>query len=216
MELPIRVLLVEDHLVMRAALRLLLSAQPTLLIVGETADCQGALDLSLRLCPDVIVLDLFLANGSSLECIPDLVSHGSRVLILTGADDESLHARAFALGARGVVRKEQPAPVLIEAIQRVRDGHRWHDPALPDQSSAPVLFPLDSVFVRETTLASVLTPREREVIQLLCEGLKNKQLAARLCVSEKTVHNHLASIFRKLEVSDRLALAAFARRHNLL
>lgn len=211
MQSPIRLLLVEDHLVMRAALRMLLSARPALEVVGETASCDGALQLCARHRPDIILLDIFLADGSSLERIPALIETGARVLVLTGTTDEVLAGRAFTLGAHGVVRKEQPAPVLIEAIRYVHGGGFWRDPVLPSQADAA---PANAS--SEPSALNSLTPREREVIQLIGQGLKNKGLAARLNLSEKTVHNHLASIFRKLGVSDRLELAAFARRHHLL
>lgn len=193
---------------MRAALRMLLSARPGLEVVGECASCERALELCARHQPDIALLDIFLAESSSLSCIPALVEVGTRVLVLTGASDEAVIERALHLGARGVVRKEQPAPVLVEAIEEVHAGKTWRDPALrvgTTPSDAPEPSTLDS-----------LTPREREVIRLIGEGLKNKPLAARLGLSEKTVHNHLASIFKKLNVGDRLELAAFARRNQLL
>lgn len=207
---PIRLLLVEDHLVMRAALRMLLSARPDLEVVGETASCEGALLSVARHRPDLVLLDIFLSDGSSVECIPTLIEGGTRVLVLTGTNDEVLAKSAFSLGARGVVRKEQPAPVLLEAIRHVHAGGFWRDPTLPPQADP-------SANLRaEPSALDALTPREREVIQLIGQGLRNKGLAARLNLSEKTVHNHLASIFRKLGVSDRLELAAFAHRHHLL
>lgn len=212
----IRVLLVEDHLVMRTALRLLLSSQPDLQVVGEAGDQPCALTLATQEQPDIILLDLFLKDGDSFEFIPTLCAAAPRagVLVLTGTPDPQLHRRAITQGAMGLVLKEQPAEVLLEAIARVCAGEVWIDRALLSIvfAAPPQTQPGESMDGRIGTL----TEREREVIALIGEGLRNKELASRLFLSERTVHNHLASIFRKLDVCDRLELAVFAHRHGLL
>jgi two-component system nitrate/nitrite response regulator NarL len=210
-EISIRVLIVEDHLIMSTALRLLLNSQENLCVVGEASNRARACELAAATGPDIVLLDLFLTDGDSLALVPELRSivPAARIVVLTGSPDIALHRRALKLGATGLVLKEQPAEVLLTAIERVHSGEVWIDRSLLAQLMAPepvpVASPIDS-----------LTPREREIIGAIGIGLKNKQIADRFFISERTVHNHLASIFRKLDVSDRLELALYAGSHGLL
>lgn len=212
----IRLLLVEDHLMMRAALRLLLLGYPRLEVVAEAESCEGALGLMARERPDVLLLDIFLSDKCSVNCIPALhtASPQTRILMLTGAPEAALHAQAMSQGAQGVVRKEEPPEVLVQAIEHVHAGHLWFGSHF---DLVPAL--LENEVGENEPLAeglSVLTAREREVIEFIGEGLRNKAIASRMGVSEKTVQNHLTSIFRKLDVGDRLELATFAHRSGLL
>jgi two-component system nitrate/nitrite response regulator NarL len=208
---PIQVLIVEDHLIMSTALRLLLNSQANLCVIGEASNRGAACELATRIAPDIVLLDLFLSDGESLPLIPALldVAPQARIVILTGAPDIALHRRALTLGATGIVLKEQPAEVLLSAIERVYSGEIWIDRSLlaelMNPASPPVSGPIAS-----------LTPREREIIGAVGIGLRNKQIAERFFISERTVHNHLASIFRKLDVGDRLELALYASSHGLL
>ncbi|RYG67297.1 response regulator transcription factor [bacterium] len=207
----IRVLIVEDHLIMSTALRLLLNSQENLCVVGEASNRDKARELAATTSPDIVLLDLFLTDGDSLPLVSDIrvAAPRARVVILTGSPDVSLHRRALKLGATGLVLKEQPADVLLTAIDRVHQGEVWIDRSLLAQLMAPEP-------VAAPCPADSLTPREREIIGAIGIGLKNKQIADRFFISERTVHNHLASIFRKLEVSDRLELALYAGNHGLL
>ncbi|BCM88808.1 transcriptional regulatory protein DegU [Abditibacteriota bacterium] len=210
MAAPIRLLLVEDHLMMRAALRLLLLGYPHLEVVAESESCEGALELVGRHHPDVVLLDIFLADKSSVDCIALMraKSPRTRILMLTGSPDTTVHGRAMAQGAQGVVRKEESPEVLLQAIERVNAGHLWFSarierlPAPEENTNTAVV----------TDGTASLTAREREVMELIGEGLRNSAIASRMGVSGKTVQHHLTSIFRKLEVNDRLELAAFAHR----
>lgn len=217
MESPIRLLLVEDHLMMRAALRLLLLGYSHIEVVAETESCAGALEIMAHTRPDVILLDIFLADQSSVECIAALraKSPQTRILMLTGAPDTSLHARAMARGAQGVVRKEEQPEVLLQAIEHVHSGHLWYGSHF-DRSSIDPINSTNKATDGTAFRIGALTVREREVIEFIGEGLRNRAIASRMGVSEKTVQNHLTSIFRKLDVSDRLELAALARRSDLL
>ena len=207
----LRVLIVEDHLIMSTALRLLLDSQAGLCVVGEASNCTTARELAHRTAPDIVLLDLFLSDGESLGTIPEILSAvpGARIVVLTGAPDTALHRRALTLGAMGLVLKEQPAEVLLAAIECVQRGEVWIDRSL----LAELMKPAPPVQASPTDL---LTQREREIIGAIGLGLRNKQIADRLFISERTVHNHLASIFRKLEVGDRLELAIYAGNHGLL
>ena len=209
---PIQVLIVEDHLIMSTALRLLLSSQPNLCVVGEASSRAAACELAAQTAPDIVLLDLYLTDGESLPVVPDLLSAapGARIVVLTGVPDTNVHRRALSLGVMGLVLKEQPAEVLLSAIERVHRGEIWIDRSLLAELMAPPV-----VASVPGSIAS-LTQREREIIGAIGMGLKNKQIADRFFISERTVHNHLASIFRKLEVRDRLELALYAGNHGLL
>ncbi len=208
---PIQVLIVEDHLIMSTALRLLLNSQANLCVVGEASNRVAACQLAAQMLPDIVLLDLFLTDGESLPLVPEILSVApqARIVVLTGVPDTTLHRRALTLGVTGLVLKEQPAEILLTAIERVHRGEIWIDRSLLAElmtpASAPVSSPIDS-----------LTHREREIIGAVGIGLRNKQIADRFFISERTVHNHLASIFRKLDVHDRLELALYAGNHGLV
>ncbi len=217
-----RLFLIEDHLVMRAALKLLLDSRADLQVVGEAANRGEALhglQSSLQ-APDIILLDLELSDGTSADFIPMLrqAAPSSRVLVLTGTPDMTLHRRALGLGAMGLVRKEQPPETLLRAIERVRNGEVWIDPVLMQNTFAtPQHLASESDIQSDIKMRiASLSPREREIVALIGQGLKNKPIAARLFLSERTVHSHLSSIFRKLSVADRTELALFAAHHGLL
>ena len=215
---PIRVLLIDDHALIRSGLRLLIDRQPKLKVIGEAASRTDALAIAKREQPDIILLDLNLPGASGLDLIPELLgaARDSHILILTGVGDPEAHARAMHLGAMGVVLKEKAPEVLIKAIEKVHQGEIWLDRlmiasvfgAKSRSSDAKKHDP-------EAVKIATLTEREREVISLISEGLKNKQIAERLFISETTVSHHLTSIFSKLEVADRLGLIVYAYRHRL-
>ncbi len=214
---PIRILLVEDHLLVRTGLRLLLESDHGLQVVGEAGNRAEAFD-ALRLAPDVILLDLDLGSESSLDFMSDLIGriNGSRVLVLTGMTDPEMHYRAVKLGAMGLVTKMEMAEVLIKAVRKVHEGEVWLNRTtvarmLSEMAQAGRPGPPDP---DELRIAS-LTEREREIITLVGEGCKNKQIAERLFISEPTVRHYLTSIFSKLEVTDRLGLIIYAYQHGL-
>jgi two-component system nitrate/nitrite response regulator NarL len=212
----IRVVLVEDHAVVRSGLRLLIESGPGFAVVGEADNRDGAVAVVTREQPDVILLDLDLDGQSSLEFFPELASAaaGARVLVLTGVVNPEMHRRAVLLGCAGVVLKRQASEVLFSAIETVHHGEVWLDQA----TMAGVLRALSSAKKTEGEDASriaALTKREREVILLIGEGLRNRQVGERLFISETTVRHHLTSVYSKLGVSNRLDLVVYAYRHDL-
>jgi DNA-binding NarL/FixJ family response regulator len=216
---PIRILLVDDHAIVRAGLRMLIESQPRLLVVGEAASRAEALAAAGRDQPDIILLDLQLRDERGLDMLPELLAAASsaRVVVLTGLLDPALHREAVRLGAMGVVLKGQASEVLSKAIERVHAGEVWLDPTLV----ANMLTELARGERRaapspEAAKIASLTAREHEVIRLIGEGLKNKQIADRLRISEATVSHHLTSIFNKLGVGSRFDLVIYAFRHNLI
>lgn len=213
----IRVLLIEDHAIVRAGLRLLIESRQGLMVIGETANRADALTLAAREQPDIILLDIDLGAENGLDLLPDLLSAAgqARVLILTGVRDVEKHRQAIRQGATGLVLKEQASEVLLKAIEKVYAGEVWIDRSM--------LASVINEMVRDTarpadaqaSRSGALTEREREVIALIGEGLKNKQISDRLSITETTVRHHLTSIFDKLGVESRLELVIFAHRHGL-
>lgn len=212
---PIRILIVDDHAVVRAGLRMLIDQNPAMKVIGVAGNRSEALAIASSEQPNMIILDILLGDENGLNFLPELreASRNARVLVLTGLRSSETQRRAMLAGAMGVVLKEHAAEVLIKAIEKVHEGEVWLDrlmmgSVLDKMTQAPEIDP------EEAKIAS-LTEREREVIALIAEGLKNKQIGQRLFITETTVTHHLSSIFSKLEVSDRLELVIYAFRHNL-
>jgi len=214
----LRVLLVDDHAIVRAGLRMLIESGPGMVVVGEAGDHAGARSLAESARPDIILLDLDLGTESGLDLIPDLMAAApkARILVLTGLRDASAHIRAVRLGAMGIVQKEMAADVLIKAIQKVNAGEAWLDRSATANLLAEMTQGVSSrKGDAESEKIASLSSREREVITLIGEGLNNKVIAQRLFISETTVRHHLTSIFSKLGVSDRLELLVYSYRNKL-
>ena len=214
----IRVVIVDDHTIIREGLRMLLDSDPDIEVVGDTATCAEALAVVTRERPDVTILDLDLGKESGLTLLTDLAAAqlSTRVLILTGTQDVNLHRRAVLLGAVGIVQKSLASKMLIKAVRKVYEGEVWLDRVM----TAAVLTEFTKGGEKksnnpEEEKIATLTEREREVISLIGESLKTSDIASRLFISDKTVRNHLASIYNKLNVSDRFDLVVYAYKHKL-
>src|SRR5437867_7453702 len=191
---PIRVLIVDDHAIVRQGLRLFFAGYPEIVIVGEAATCPEALTAAAQTQPDIIVLDLAFGDANAVDFIPELLAAaaGVRIVIFTGVDDPALQRHAVSLGAMGVVSKDKAPEVLLQAITKVHAGQAW----LGRTMMADVLGEMTRTrraqqLDPEVAKIVTLTPRERTIIALMGEGLKNRQIAARLCLSEITVRHHL-------------------------
>lgn len=217
---PIRVLLVDDHASVRWGLRKLVEGiGPKCEVVGEAGNRSEALALARREKPNVILLDLDMGEENGLDLLPELLKEvKANVIILTGLRDKATHERAVLRGARGVVLKEEPAEVILAAIEKVHRGELWLD-----QATIGRIF---SELTRaggqgtsdpEADKIASLTPRERQIVSVITsEGHStNKKIAARLHMSEHTLRNHLSSIYGKLGVENRLELFMYALNHGL-
>jgi two-component system nitrate/nitrite response regulator NarL len=213
----IGILLVDDHAVVRAALRMLIEKQPGMVVVGEAGSTKDAIAIAGREQPEIIVLDLCLGEERGLDLIPELiaVSEESKIIVLTGVQDPEEHHAAMRQGAMGVVNKEMPADMLLKAIERVNAGELWLNRHMTARLVTGMRRDLDAP-KHGAEAPTQLTNREHEIISLVAEGLKNKQIADRLCISEATVRHHLTSILKKLDVSDRLELLIYAYQNNLV
>ncbi len=214
----IRVMIVDRDRLVREGLRMLMQSNPSLQVVAEAENGTEALDIVGTAKPDVVMLALELGSESGVDVLPGLLSAspGSRVLIVTHVKDAEEHRKAMISGAMGVVQKDLGSEVVFKAIQKVYAGEIWFDRSklgsvLRDIQRTNSGKKADPVAAK---IAS-LTRREHEVIALISEGLKNREIGERLFISETTVRHHLTSVFEKLEVSNRLELIIFAFSHGL-
>lgn len=217
-EQPIRILLIDDHVIVRAGLRMLIENRKGMVVAGEAGTRIDALSIAASEQPDVILLDLDMGAENGLDFLRELVAAATRarVIILTGVRDPEIHRRAVHLGAMGLVLKDKATEVLIKAIEKVHSGEVWLDRSL----TASVLTEMSQADESRRTdpdakRISSLTDRELEITGLVCKGLKNRQIAEQLFISEATVRNHLTSILSKLALTDRFELALYAYRHHL-
>ncbi len=213
----IRILIVNDQLVVRDGLRMLIENHSGIKVVAMASTRSEALESIAREPCDLIILDLELGGYSALSFIPQLreAAKSARVLVLTGSRDSDIHQQAAQLGAMGVVLKDDAAELLIKAIEKIYNGEAWLDRRTVGNLVLKISnHDKDSVDPR-TRKISTLTDRERQVIALIAEGLKNRQIAERLFISPTTVTHHLSSIYSKLGVSDRLELVIYAFANKL-
>jgi len=208
----IRILVVDDHKLVRQGLRMVIENRPDMAVVGEAGNRKEALEATAKEQPDIILLDLDLGGETSLDLLRELGKSAkqARVIILTGVRDPSLHKRALLMGAMGLVMKDHAAEVLLKAIERVHAGEAWVDHAMTAS-----LLRQPALARRQEGKGVELTGRELEIVSLASAGLKNAQIAARLFISEATVRNHLTSVLAKLQLADRFELALYCYRHGL-
>ena len=215
-ETAIRILLVDDHQIFLTGLRLLIEKEPDMIVVGTASNRAEALAL-MQEHPDIVLLDLDLGNESGIDFLPQLIEpeEPPRVIIVTGVPDPELHLRAVRLGALGVVLKLDSAGSLVKAIRKVHGGEMWLNRPMISTVMTELIHARAKKMDSEALKIAELTVREREVIALVAEGMRNKQIGERLFISEKTVRHYLTSVFDKLGVADRLALMIYAFQHGL-
>jgi two-component system, NarL family, nitrate/nitrite response regulator NarL len=219
---PIRVLIVDDHKIIRDGLRDLISSRQGMVVVGDAGNRVDALRAAKRERPDIIVLDLDLGPDSGLDLIPELRRAREEVgiIILTGVRETEKRDRAIELGARGVVLKDEGATELLNAIEKVhRTGEYWLEPGATKRLLDKQLSRANQTPDPEAAKIAKLTEREREIIALVGEGLENKEIAERLrpVVAESTVRNNLSIIYDKLSIKGgRLGLLIYAYKHGLV
>jgi two-component system, NarL family, nitrate/nitrite response regulator NarL len=197
---------------------MLIEQEPGLRVVGEASDLSAAVSLAASAAPDIILLDIDMAGQNGLDILPDLLvgAPQARVLVLTGVRDLDTHRDAMRRGASGVLVKDRAAEVLLKAIRKVREGEVWLDRVTLGRvlgEMRTTRLPQDAD--PEQAKIATLTDRERKVLALVSQGLKNHEIAHRLFISEHTVRHHIGAIFQKLHVSDRLELILYTYRHRL-
>jgi two-component system response regulator NreC len=208
----IRVLIVDDHAVVRAGLRHVLDSAPDIETVGEAGDGREAVFEARSRKPDVILVDVVMPGKSGIEVTPELIkeSPSSKVLVLSMQDDPSYVRAAFAAGASGYVLKEAAGAELITAVREVARGGRYVHPELGAR-----LIEAEAKALKEAEL-DPLSEREREVLRLLALGHTNQEIAKKLYISVRTAETHRAHIMQKLRLSTRAALVRYALERGLL
>lgn len=207
----IRVLIADDHLVVREGLRAILEAAPDLALVGEAADGAEAVQLAAELSPDVVLMDLRMPNVDGIEAIRQIKARHPdvQIVILTTYDDDAYIVRGLRAGARGYLLKDTGRQVLFQAIRAAARGESLLPPAVVEKVVARLTEP-------PPVEAERLSARELEVLGLLAEGATNKEVAVRLHIAERTVKAHVTSIFNKLGVNSRAEAVAVALRSGIL
>ena len=210
----IRVLLADDHQLLRQAMRLMLEMQEQIEVIAEASDGREAVDLTDRLKPDVVLMDLAMPGLNGVEATGQIVKQNPRtkVLIVTGYVDDRRVLTALRAGAHGYVVKRSDINELLLAIQAVNLGNPYFSQSLAHGRS-PVEYLLQA---RGEGPADSLSPREREVLQLVAEGYTNQEIADRLVVSVKTVEAHKAHIMAKLKAQNRTDLIKYAIRQGII
>jgi DNA-binding NarL/FixJ family response regulator len=206
----IRVLVVDDHPIVRQGLVAVLSDEPDLEVVGEAGSARQALALLPRLRPDVVLLDLELPDLDGVESIPQLTAAlpNVQILVFTAYDTDDRVLGAIRAGARGYLLKGASADEIARGIRTVSAGASYLEPRVASTVLAEVAAPR-----RQTAL---LSERERQVLRLVADGLPTKQIAASLSISERTVKFHVNSIFHKLGADNRAQAVALAAQRGLL
>src|SRR6266850_5298466 len=218
----IRIVVADDHPIFRDGLCRLLALEDDFEVVAQAQDGRQVLDVLQQYEPDILLLDLKMPGLDGLATLQRLqiAKNKTRVIVLTASDDKNEFVQAMKLGTSGIVLKQTATELLIKSIRKVHAGEIWLDshttaavirqfvasdePPVPPPSSAP----------RERE-RSPLSQREREIVALVAQGFKNKEMAEKMFISEQTVKNHLHNIFDKLGVSDRLELALYAIHKNI-
>ena len=201
----IKVLIADDHAIVRTGLAALLETKPGISVVGEAADGAAAVKKALRLRPDVIIMDLMMPVKDGVEATREIHEKlpESRVLILTTSTAADLITRAIEVGATGVITKSGANDQLVQAIRSVAAGNRTLSPEV-------------SRLVAEETHLPELTERQLDILHSITRGLSNAEIARQFDIAEITVKNHLTAIFSKLGAANRTEAVTIALRHQLL
>ncbi len=214
---PIRVVIADDHRLMRTGLRRLLEMEPDMEVVGEAADGREAIEVSLREHPDVVLMDISMPGLGGIEAARTITGQleGTRILFLTIHGEEQYVLEAIQAGAAGYVLKDISSATLVEAVRRVARGGAYVDPEVVPSLLRSLRRQAVPGWEGDSRVLDLLSAREREVLSLVVAGYSNREIARRLYISEKTVKNHLSSIFAKMGVRDRTQAAVRALRAGL-
>jgi len=211
----IRILVADDHAIFRDGLRKLLEGADDIQIVGEASNGVECTKMLAKLKPDILLLDLRMPEKDGLGVLEEVNfdTLPTRVIVLTAAEDDRDVVRAMRLGARGVVLKQSASDLLLKSIRKVHEGEIWLDNRMTAEVIDAFKKSSEAGQRREKPL---LSDREKEIVQLVAQGFRNREIGEKLFISEQTVKNHLHNIFDKLGVSDRLELALYAIHHRLI
>jgi DNA-binding NarL/FixJ family response regulator len=213
---PIRILLADDHPIVRKGLRILLQSQPDLEVVAEAGDGREAVDAAANLTPDVIVMDVAMPLLNGIDATSQIVKRRpeSKVIILSMYSDEEYLIRALTAGAKGYLLKESAEEDLLRAVQAVSKGDPYFSPSISKTLLEDYVRKLQQQGLRDSY--DLLTEREKEILQLLAHGRSNKEVATLLNVSTYTVETHRNHIMQKLDLHNTAELVLYAVRKKLV
>ena len=215
----IRLVIADDHLVVREGLRAVLSTEPDIEVVGEASDGREALRLAQELLPDVVLTDVKMGDWDGVTATRHIrtACPSTKVIVLTNYDEDEIIFSAIRAGASGYLLKEVTGDQLVNAVRTVAQGYSLMYPSVAkrvleefaQKTPAPAEQEADAPGVAQ------LTARERQVLRLIAQGRSNKEIGGELGIAERTVKSHISNIFAKLELSDRTQAAIFAHKRGL-
>ncbi len=216
----IRIVIADDHPIFRDGLRKLLTLEPDFRVVAEARDGKEVLEVLEEHQPDILLLDLKMPGLDGLSALQKLQNSRTKtkVIVLTASEDKNQFVQAMKFGTCGIVLKQTATDLLIKSIRRVHAGEIWLDSHTTAAVMRQFSSPMDAAPLGGSGRdrdRSPLSQREREIVVLVAQGFKNKEMAEKMFISEQTVKNHLHNIFDKLGVSDRLELALYAIHKNI-
>lgn len=211
----IRILIADDHSMVRQGFKQILELENDMVVVAQASNGEEAIDLAIKIKPDVILMDINMPGMNGMQAIKELkkLDKHLKIIVVTIHQDKAYLFETLKLGASGFIQKDADASVLIDAIRKVYRGESYVQPNMTNV--------LVKEFTRVTSYDKIkrpenkLTDRETEVLELIAEGMLNKEIAKKLYISEKTVKNHVSNIFKKLKVSDRTQAAIYAIKNNI-
>lgn len=211
----ISVLLADDHSIIRQGLKQILELEKDIFVVAQASNGDEAIKLARELKPDVILMDINMPGINGLQAINTLKQekNPSKIIVLTVHEDREYLFKTIQMGAEGYVLKDAEPNVLIDAIRNVYAGQSYIQASMTKELVKE--FNRITLNEKEKCEENNLTSREKEVLELIAEGMINKEIAKHLYISEKTVKNHVSNIFKKLKVADRTQAAIYAFKHNI-
>lgn len=211
----IRVVIADDHTMVRQGLKQILELEDDMVVVAQAPNGEEAIKVVNEYHPDVILMDINMPGMNGLQAIKEMKSTNiaSRIIVLTIHEDREYLFKTLQMGAEGYVLKDADPSVLVEAIRSVNRGQSYIQANMTKELVRE--FNRVTLHDKGKSEENSLTSRELEVLELIAEGMINKEIAKRLYISEKTVKNHVSNIFRKLNVSDRTQAAIYAFKHNM-
>lgn len=211
----IKVLIADDHSLVRQGIKQILELEEDIVVVAQAPNGEEAVKLAVEYSPDVILMDINMPGMNGVQAIKEIKQKNlsSRIIVLTIHEDREYLFKTINMGAEGYVLKDSDSDVLIEAIRSVSKGQNYIQPNMTRELVKE--FNRVTLNEKDRENGTGLTSRELEVLGLIAEGMLNKEIATKLCISEKTVKNHVSNIFKKLKVGDRTQAAIYAFKHNI-
>ena len=211
----INLLIADDHSMVRQGLKQILELEKDIVVTAQASNGNEAVRLAREFKPDIILMDINIPGTNGLQAIKEIKQEKlpSKVIVLTIHEDREYLFKTLQMGAEGYVLKDAEPAVLIEAIRNVYNGQSYIQPNMTKELVKE--FNRVTLHEKEKSDENNLTTREIEVLELIAEGMINKEIAKQLYISEKTVKNHVSNIFKKLDVSDRTQAAIYAFKHNM-